>query len=313
MINFKEVEIEDKKWIDPFLIAADLPACQYNFTNLFAWANIYQYRVAQVEDFLVIKGVIDETPYYFYPVGQGDPQPIIEALAEDAAESGAEFTMAGLSKENTQKLDSLFPEKFKFSARRDSFDYVYILDKLVSLAGKKYRGKRNHVNHFKKNNNWSFEQIAGDNLDECWEMNAEWCEINKCMYDAQLRQEYCAVRRCFEHYEELGLEGGLLRADGRIVAYTFGDKLNSDTYDTHVEKAFGDVQGAYQTINQQFAVFIKEKYPEMVYVNREEDVGQEGLRKAKLSYHPVRMEEKYWGEYLSVEMTQKMVEMAAAN
>ncbi|MFY9272906.1 MAG: phosphatidylglycerol lysyltransferase domain-containing protein, partial [Thermacetogeniaceae bacterium] len=191
-----------------------------------------------------------------------------------------------------------FPEKFEYSEARDSFDYVYLLEDLAALTGKKYRGKRNHVNYFMKNYNWSFEQISPENLAECWEMNLEWCKINNCMCDIQLASEFCAVRRCFDYFDQLELEGGLLRADGKVVAFTIGEKLNSDTYDTHIEKAFSGIKGAYQTINQQFAKFIQQKHPEIIYVNREEDMGRAGLRKAKLSYHPVRMEEKYWGKYV---------------
>ncbi|MGI5926690.1 MAG: DUF2156 domain-containing protein [Thermacetogeniaceae bacterium] len=299
MIDFKPVEIEDKKWVDPLLKAADLSGSHYNFTNLFAWVNTFQYRVAQVDNFLVVKGNLNGTQYYFYPAGQGDPQPVLEAMAEDAAKAGVQFVLAGLSKENITELNHLFPEKFEYSEARDSFDYVYLLEDLAALTGKKYRGKRNHVNYFMKNYNWSFEEISPENLAECWEMNIEWCKINKCMYDVQLASEFCAVRRCFDYFDQLELEGGLLRADGKVVAFTIGDKLNLDTYDTHIEKAFSDIKGAYQTINQQFAKFIQQKHPEIIFVNREEDMGQAGLRKAKLSYHPVRMEEKYWGKYVS--------------
>ena len=296
MIEFKPVEIEDKKWVDPLLKAADLRVSHYNFTNLFAWANTFQYRVAQVDNFLVVKGNLDGTQYYFYPAGQGDPQPVLEALAEDAAEAGVQFVLAGLSKENIAELDNLFPEKFEYRESRDGFDYIYLLEDLATLTGKKYRAKRNHVNYFMKNYNWSFEQISPENLAECWEMNVEWCKKNNCMCDIQLAKEFCAVRRCFDYFDQLELEGGLLRVDGKVVAFTIGEKINSDTYDTHIEKAFIDIKGAYQMINQQFAKFIKQKHPEIIYVNREEDMGRPGLRKAKLSYHPVRLEEKYWGK-----------------
>jgi hypothetical protein len=110
--------------------------------------------------------------------------------------------------------------------------------------------------------------------------------------------EKCAVRRCFDHYQELGLEGGFIRLDGRIIAYTMGEQLNNDTYVIHIEKAFGDIQGSYQLINQQFAALIQEKYPQIVFVNREEDMGLDGLRKAKLSYHPDKMEVKSWAKPL---------------
>lgn len=301
MINFKKIEINDKKWMDPLLVAADMRGCHHNFTNLFAWSKIYKYRVARVEDYLVVKGEsLDGAPYYFYPSGQGDLKSVIEAIGQDAATCGYEFILAGLSTENIAVINSLFPGNFEYTEKRDSFDYVYLLDKLVTLSGDKSKSKRNHINHFKKNSIWSFEQIFSENLAECWEMNIAWCKAHGCEDDEQLVNENCAVGRCFDYFTELGLEGGLLRLEGRVIAYTMGDKLNSDTYDIHIEKAFGEIQGAYQMINREFAALIQKNHPELIYVNREEDMGYEGLRKAKLSYHPVKMEEKYWGKFVGL-------------
>jgi hypothetical protein len=291
------VELDDKKWIEPILASTYLLGCHYSFVNLFSWASVFKYQVAQADDFLVVKGVTPEgTPYYFYPAGRGNPQSVIEAMFDDAANSKVEFRFAGLSVDNTTEVESLFPGKFEFFEDRDSFDYVYRIDDLVNLAGGKYRAKRNHINHFKKHNTWSFEQISLSNLDECWDMNTKWCKIHECKYNIPLTYENCAVRCCFEHFAELGLEGGLLRSEGKVVAYTMGKKLNSDTYDINIEKAFDDIQGAYQMINREFAALIRKSHPELVYINREEDMGQEGLRKAKLSYRPVRMVEKYSGK-----------------
>jgi len=140
--------------------------------------------------------------------------------------------------------------------------------------------------------------ISDDNIEETWNMNVEWCKRNDCKRSSSLRKEYCAVARCFENYRALELEGGIIRAGGKIVAFTIGEKLNPNTYVIHIEKAFSDIQGAYQMINREFAAYIKEKYPEIVYVNREEDMGDEGLRKAKLSYYPVRMEVKSLATYV---------------
>ena len=301
MLNFKQIEINDKQWIDHLLAAADTRGCQYNFTNLFGWSIIYDYRIALFRDYLVVKGTLaDGTRYYFFPVGHGENlRTVLQAMCEDAAKCGHEFILYGLSPENVDALKELFPCVFEFGEMRDSFDYVYLLDKLVTLSGKKLQAKRNHINRFKENNNWSFEEITAQNLNECWDMNKEWCELYGCKDDKLLNDEECVVSRCFDHYFELGLEGGLLRADGRVIAFTMGDKLNSDTYDIHIEKAFREIQGAYQTINREFAAFIQKKYPAYVYVNREEDMGMSGLRKAKLSYYPVRFEEKYSAKYLN--------------
>jgi len=299
MINFKKIEMGDKPWIDQLLAAANLRASHYSFTNLFAWAGSYQYRVAQLNSQLVVKGQdLSGSVYYFFPVGAGDPAPVLQEMMRDAAEGGVKFVLAALSPAQLDVLDSLFPGRFKYKRRRDSFDYIYLLDKMVTLAGDKLHGKRNFVNRFKKHQNWSFEAISADNIPECWEMNLEWCKKNGCIYDQQLGSEKCAIRRCFDNFNQLDLEGGALRVDGKVIAFTIGDRLNLDTFDIHFEKAFDEFQGAYQMINHQFATLIQQKYPDIIYLNREEDMGLEGLRKAKLTYRPVMMEEKYWGKLI---------------
>lgn len=299
MIDFKEIEIEDKVWIAPFLAKADFSGCHQNFTNIFAWSKIYSYRVARVNDFLVVKGVIDDIPYYFYPAGSGDIKNVLEIMKQDAASRGNQFVLAGISPENIEVLDDMFPEHFEYKAMRDIFDYVYRLDKLVTLAGNKMHSKRNHVNRFMKDHqDWSFEPISSDNLGECWEMNLEWCSLNSQHQEEEIANETCAVRRCFDHFPELGLEGGLIRLGERVIAYTMGERLNSDTYVIHIEKAYSDIAGAYQIINREFAALVQKNHPELIYVNREEDMGLEGLRKAKLSYHPDKMVEKYFASYI---------------
>lgn len=295
MVQFKPVTIDDKKWIDAIVMASGTRGCQYNFTNIFAWSEIFKYRIARVDGYLLVKGEYpDGVPYYFYPAGSGDAKAVIKALAQESSESGHQLKLGGLSPENLSELENLFPGDFEYDVVRDMFDYVYLLSKLVNLSGSKLRSKRNHVNHFQKNNEWSFETISPANIDECWEMNVEWCEIHGCDHDSGLDSESCAIRRCFKYFAELGLEGGLLRADGKVIAYTIGSQLNADTYDIHFEKAFETISGAYQMINRQFAAYIQQKHPNIIYVNREEDMGQEGLRKSKLSYRPDLMVEKSW-------------------
>lgn len=299
MIEFRETTIDDKEWIDPLLKVADLHGCHQNFTNIFAWSQTYIYRVARVNDYLVVKGIMDNAPYYFYPAGTGDIKPVFELMKQDAAENGHPFVIVGASPENMAVLKELYPEHFEFKEFREGFDYVYLLEKLAKLSGNALHSKKNHVNRFLKvNSDWAFEIISQENLAECWEMNRAWCKENdNSCEDNGIHEETCAVRCCFRNFEALKLDGGLIRLNGKVVAYTMGESLNSDTYVIHIEKAFSDIAGAYQMINQQFAALIKEKYPHIVYVNREEDMGIEGLRKAKLSYHPDHMEEKYSATY----------------
>lgn len=293
MIEFKSIELSDKGWIDPLVWAGNLYACHQNFTNLFVWRDSYNQRAAKVNDYLVIKtGKEADRTYYFYPAGSGDVKPVLEAMMDDAQANGSPFVMIGVLPEQQALLETLYPDQFRITPDRDNWDYLYQLDKLASLKGKKLHGKRNHINRFIEGGNWSFEELTPENLDECWKMNVEWCKINGCSEEAGLQQEACAVRKTFDNYTALGVEGGVLRQEGRIVAYTMGEKLCSDTFVTHIEKAFGDIQGAYPMINREFAAQIQRKHPEIIYVNREEDVGDEGLRRAKMSYYPERMAEK---------------------
>ncbi|TGE39159.1 DUF2156 domain-containing protein [Desulfosporosinus fructosivorans] len=300
MITFKKVELSDKQWIDPLLATADMPGGHQNFTNIFAWSEIYSYRLARVNNYLVVKGVLNNSPYYFYPAGTGDIKTVLEALQEDSVSCGHEFVLAGVSPEDIAVMNQVLPEHFEYKEMRDSFDYVYLLDKLVTLSGNKLHSKRNHINKFKKENqDWKFEQISLENLAECWEMNLHWCRANSDHVD-EIANESCAVRRCFNNFTALGLEGGLIRLDGRVIAFTMGERLNSDTYIIHIEKALGEIEGSYQMINREFADLIQKNYPQLIYVNREEDMGFEGLRKAKLSYRPDRMEEKYLATYFEI-------------
>ncbi len=294
MIKFKAISLKDKKWIDPLLKAADFSGCHQNFGNLFAWSGMNQTRVSALNEHLVVKISIGHGAYaYFYPAGNGDVTAVIESMVADAADCGHSFILVGLSPENRTMLERLFPKRFVWQERRNDFDYIYSLDKMVSLSGKKLHAKRNHINVFKKTNEWRFELITPRNIKECWEMNEAWCRQQDCGKEPYLKQEYCATQKYFKYFSELGTQGGLIRANGKIAAYTIGEILNSDTYVIHIEKAFREIQGAYAMINREFAAWVKETYPHLLYINREEDVGDDGLRQAKLSYAPVRMAVKF--------------------
>ncbi|MDR2585019.1 MAG: phosphatidylglycerol lysyltransferase domain-containing protein, partial [Prevotellaceae bacterium] len=176
------------------------------------------------------------------------------------------------------------------SPERDSWDYIYKVDDLSTLQGKRYQSKRNHIARFTELPDWRYEPIGGANITECIEMNSAWCHLMGCTENKSLHMETCAAEMGLQNFDALGLDGALLRLSGKVVAYTLGEPINSDTFIVHVEKAFPDIRGAYPTINREF---MRNLGTGFVYVNREDDVGDEGLRRAKESYHPVFMEEKY--------------------
>lgn len=299
MIDFKEVQIEDKRWADPIIRKANLRGSHYNFSTIFTWAKINNYRIAEVHGFLVVKLFEENQAGYYFPVGEGDIKAVLDLMIQDAADNGHQFRLYALSPEDHKVTEELYPGRFTFEYERDYYDYVYELDKLVTLSGKKLHTKRNHINKFKRTySNWQFEILSDRNMEDCIKMNEQWCKENGCAENGELQDDYCATRRYFKYYKDLGVDGALIRAEGKVVAFTIGEILNSDTYVIHVEKALRDVEGGYSMINREFAEYVKGKYPFIVLMNREEDMGDEGLRKAKESYYPDRMEEKCWAELI---------------
>lgn len=298
MIAFETPQPSDKAWVDALLARADYRGCDYNFTNLFVWSRAYDQKIARVGDFLVTHLCGRMGCSYMYPAGAGDVAGVIRALAQDARERGNPLRLVCLTPRQMAELEEFFPGEFEYSADRDGYDYLYEIDRLADLGGKKLHAKRNHINRFMENNpTWTYEEITPDSLAECLEMDKEWyrrsLQREGEAEERDLGDEGIALRTAMEHYQTLGLEGGLIRVYGEVVAFTMGDRLSSDTYDVHFEKAYGELQGAYAMINREFARWVRQRHPEVKYLNREDDMGVEGLRKAKESYYPDLMVEKH--------------------
>lgn len=265
-------------------------SCEYSFTDLFNWGGVHQTEVARMGDYGIIRSGFKEFSY-LYPFGRGNIRPVIEAMMEDAREHRVTFTISLILEPMKEELETLFPGLFAYSEERAYFDYIYTQESLSTLRGRQLSGKRNHINAFKKlYPDWSFEKITAENIAECWQMNEEWSARNELSLGSGLLKERSALKSAFEHFFEENLVGGLIRVNGKVIAYSMGHPLNSDTFVVHFEKAFDDIRGAYQMINQQFALNCCEGY---TYLNREDDTGLEGLRKAKLSYLPHTLLKKY--------------------
>lgn len=290
MIEFKEIEISDKVWIDGLLKYSDYRGAEYCFTNLFIWSGIYKSKIARYKDFLLLRSWDGETGHYLYPAGRGDKKEAIDAIIADAKERGEKSMLISISAETKQELEEIYPKRFEFVPVRDSFDYIYESGKLISLTGKKMQSKRNHINRFKELSDWRYEDLTNEMIPEIIEFNKKWCKEVECNKNETLGWEVCAVSKCLSNYSLLGLKGGVLRVGGEIVAYTIGEPINSDTAIIHIEKAFAEVQGSYPMINREFAERIASGCK---YINREDDAGDPGLRRAKESYYPVFMQEKY--------------------
>lgn len=294
MIDFRELQLSDKNWIDEHLREADFQGCEYSFTSNYIWRNIYNIQVAEVEGFYVARTGSNGKYSYSIPAGKGDMEKVIAIMMEDAKERDYPFVLRGITENQINMLEGWFPGVFQFELNRDESDYVYTVEKLSKLAGKKLHGKRNHIRRFMDSPDWEYYDVTSENVHECIEMNKKWREQYVTEDDTGLIEESYAVNEILQHFTELNIKGGILKKEGQVVAYTIGEPLNHNTYVIHIEKAFYDVQGAYPMINQQFVLHNCQDYE---YVNREEDTGDEGLRKAKLSYYPDILLDKYIATY----------------
>ena len=240
--------------------------------------------------------LFDRRAVYPYPAGSGDIKPVLNTIMQDARNRGIPCCITGLNRENMDLLEQLYPGRFTFQCDRDSFDYVYNIDDLADLKGRRYQKKRNHVNKFRSlYPDAKTEVMTASDLPEVREMAAKWYEARQRMDPTgSYTLEQVALERAFDYFERLNLDGMVLRIEGKIVAFTMASRLSEDTMDVHFEKALEDIDGAYPAINQAFAQYLRQKYPEIRYLDREEDMGLEGLRKAKLSYCPDHLKEKCW-------------------
>ena len=297
MIDFQKLDPACRDLYNQYLTCGCRRGCEYSFTNLYLWGR---QNAAIVEGQLVIFSQFDRKSIYLYPVGCCGKQDTLDALIRDAKERGIPCRFTGLNQDDCAELERLYPGKFRYHFDRDSFDYVYDINDLADLKGKKYQKKRNHLNRFRQEHpEHCFQPITRENIPQVQQMVDKWYEM-RLAQDPHMdfHMERAAINKAFRFFEALGMEGLVLIVDGEMVAMTMGSPLNEDTFDIHFEKALDVMDGTYPAINQGFAQYLREKHPQVRYLNREDDMGLEGLRKAKLSYYPAYMQEKSWATLL---------------
>ena len=281
-IDFHKAELSDREWVKDILEGLDFMNCEYGFGTMFIWSEAFGSEIGRYGDVLLMRSAIDGGYIYSIPVGKGDVKKAVEYLVSITSAEGRPLRFYNTSSAARDFLNSNFPNEFEYIQRRDFYDYVYLTKDLITLSGRRYHQKRNHISKFKNRYNWSFEKICASNIAECRGMYERWLREKDAENDEEYI-EYDAVKKALDNFDELGFIGGILRVDGNVVAFTLGEALNSEVFCTHIEKADVNFEGAYAMINNQFALNCLSDFE---YINREEDMGIEGLRKSKLSYHP---------------------------
>ena len=297
MIPFKKISTDQKEWLNEYLHRMDKQCCEYSFVNLYLWGRK---RVAEMDGFLLIQAQFDRKIVYLYPVGEGDIKKVLDAIIHDAFVRGIPCCLAALTEADCRQVEKLYPGAFQIYCDRDSYDYLYAIDDLADLKGRKFQKKRNHLNRFEQEHpDAKILPLDAQTLEDAHLLAQKWYEERTAIDpDGDYHLEKIALERAFAHYEELGMEGAVLMEQGQIMAFAMGSRLDRDTFDIHFEKALGASDGTYAAINRGFARHLREKYPELRWLNREDDLGLEGLRKAKLSYCPDHMVEKSWAHLL---------------
>lgn len=292
MLDFEPVTIEDKPFYEGLLSREGDRGCEYSFANLYLWGR---QKIVRYGEGVLFFSQFDRKSVYPFPIGC-DTKSAIDAVIEDSLARGIPCRITGLVASDREKLEELYPGRFRYHCDEGSFDYVYDINDLAELKGKKYHGKKNHLNRFfEENEEHCILPITADNIPCVRAFVSEWYARREAENpNGDFHMEKAAIERAFKHFDELEMEGLTLLCGDQVVAFTFGSRLSRNTFDVQFEKARHDVNGAYTAINYYFARYIREKYPEILFLDREEDMGIEGLRRAKRSYRPHHMVEKCW-------------------
>ncbi len=291
MLEFREITLDDRTWITDCLRRSDYRGCEYSFANNLAWRRLNESKIARFEDFYLCCAFAthDGIPAFIYPAGTGDDIRLLEEMRSFASSLQHPLRIWNVSEERLAWMRERFPASLSVEENCDSWDYLYLAEDLALLAGRKYHQKRNFVNRFAQYEA-EYAQLTEKDFDDCITF-AAMSYNERLEGDASAISEQFAINTYFQHFHELGLQGGIWRVNGRLVAFSIGEPLNSDTFCVHIEKADTAFQGAYHAMNQAFSKTIMEQG--FRYINREEDLGIPGLRKAKESYRPVFLQKKY--------------------
>ncbi|MFX0147642.1 MAG: DUF2156 domain-containing protein [Candidatus Hodarchaeota archaeon] len=296
----KPIELTDKYLFDKYFSIYKPEISEFTFTNLYMWRNYYNFLFFEYKNHLILFsddylinrkkpiGEISKNYIYFFPPIGPSPDQIILDLFENFRNIEVHRVPEDIYR-NLIKNEKFNNLNLGCLEDQNNWDYVYNKDEILNLAGNKYRQNRRWLQKFLDNYDYDFQLITGNLIEKCKELQLEWCIMKACTEDESLEAEQKAIYDALNNFEDLAYSGGLLCVEDNCVAYTFGEMLNDKTLLIHIEKAHMEYDGAYQAINN---FFLKSCCVNAIYVNREQDLGIEGLRRAKESYKPIRMIKK---------------------
>lgn len=292
MLEFRNISLSDREKATNALTKSDFMGCEYSFANNMAWCRLADSKICFYKDFYLVCsfGNEDGIPTFIFPSGNGDFKDIFAEMKKFSKHLGHPLRICGATEKSIEMLNQLYPDEFTFFADRDSSDYIYLRSDLAEMRGKKFHQKRNHLSKFNRIDS-EFSLISENDFDDCisFIVSDYNDKFDTDSSHSAIAEQY-AVNTYFNNFNELDLCGGIIRIDGKIAAVTLGERLNSDTFVVHIEKADRQYDGIYTGICNSFVKACTENF---TYINREEDLGIAGLRKSKLSYNPAFLLTKY--------------------
>ena len=289
MLNFRQIEIDDYEKVSQLFAESGIENCEHCFATMLVWSKRHDVKIAVEENIVFMRSMGREHIWYLYPRGDMDKTQAIEKIIRDA--DGKKISIYGIDESNAVFLQENFGDIFDVTEDRDGSDYLYKTEDLATLPGKNYQKKRNHVSRFlRENPDYRFIKISGDNIDVAKQFLTDWCAHYNADNSWDLVSEQRGIELLLDNFDSLQLMGAMIETDGKIVAMSLAAPINSRMVDVLVEKAYHDVNGAYAIINRDFAANCFQSFE---LINREDDMGMENLRKAKMSYFPYEIRKKY--------------------
>ncbi len=288
--DMRPITLDDREAIQAVLREEPPQQSELTFTNLFMWRDAHQLRLSTLGGALIIFSwrADPEDSFVFPPLGGANPDGVRQCLDHLAA-NGHGAVMSRATRQDLQRL-GVTQDDFAVEPDRDNWDYVYLVQDLITLSGNRYHRKRNHIEQFRSQHEFGYLPLTPGLVPACQELQDRWCDEKHCDLVSTLRAEARAVKEVLENLDVLGVTGGCIEIEGKVEAFSLGELLNEDTVVIHIEKANAAFHGLYQVINQQF---LANAWSDVPYVNREQDLGVQGLRRSKESYRPSHMVEKF--------------------
>lgn len=292
LTDFYDIKIEDKALLESYFDQVDYRATEYNFMTLYMWGSASLLKYHANKNFLLLFGESDGQLFALQPVCHEDfYESALDYIEGIFIAHNQSILYKAISEKFVLYLEEHHPNKYQFDYNIDQSDYFYDAEKMRSLSGRKLHGKKNHFNAFIKTygDRYEYRRLGKEDYEDCMLLLDKWSENREEL--RSLNTERDGIKRIFEHFDQLdNVRIGGIFMDGILEAFTVGDLLNEDTVLVHIEKANSAFRGLYVAISK---FFLENEFPDAAYVNREEDMGIEGLRKAKQSYRPIEMIVKY--------------------